>query len=104
MLRSQVEESEFWIYERGPVAEELRALRESRVAQAQEIDRLTSENARVMRDLRRAEAIVSDAGRRHARHEPGHPHDVRASITQTFVNDLFQRSRRAGQQNKDPQA
>jgi hypothetical protein len=60
-----------------------------------ELNRLERENTRLLESLRRAEAIVADAGRRQPRHEAGHPPVERSSITQTNINHLFERSRQA---------
>jgi hypothetical protein len=60
-----------------------------------ELNRLNRENSRLKDSLRRAEAIVADAGRIHTRHAIGHPEEERASITQTNINNLFARSRSA---------
>ena len=60
-----------------------------------ELNRLEREVTQLQASLRRAEAIVADAGRRHPRHEPGHPPVERSSITQTNINHLFERSRQA---------
>ena len=103
LLRAQVQESEYWIYNRGPVAEELQQLRQQTTLQIQEINRLTLENTRLMDDLRRADAIVEGAGRRHQEHPVGHPASERATITQTYVNSLFQRSRESGRRNQEQQ-
>jgi hypothetical protein len=46
-----------------------------------ELNRLNRENSRLRESLRRAEAIVADAGRIHTRHAIGHPEEERASIT-----------------------
>ena len=99
LLQAQVDESEYWIYDRGPIAEELKELRANSVAKDMEIQRLTRENTRVMESLRRAESVVSGAGRKHVTHEIGHPPADRSSITQTFVNNLWDRSKQAKQQN-----
>ena len=72
LLRAQVDESEYWIYNRGPIAQELHELRASTADQAMEITRLTRENVRLMDDLRRAEGIVIGAGRRHPAQVPYH--------------------------------
>ena len=101
LLRAQVQESEYWIYNRGPVAEELQQLRQQTSLQIQEINRLTLENTRIMDDLRRADSIVVGAGSRHQEHPVGHPPQERSSITQTYVNSLFQRSRESGRRNEN---
>ena len=98
LLRAQVDESDYWIYERGPIQQELLELRDNSVTQTREINRLTRENASISDDLRRAEKAVSTVHRRHQPHEIGHPPltaqerararavqiPERASITQTF--------------------
>ena len=91
-----MEESEYFIYDRGPIAQELHELREQSVGQTREINRLTRENTRLMEDLRRAEAIVGGVARRHPRHQIGHPPPDRATINQTLVNNLFNRARMNG--------
>ena len=95
LLRAQVQESDYWIYDRGPIAEELHELRQSGVTNNVELNRLQRENTRLHANLRRAEGIVTDAGRRIPRHDPGHPPVERSSITQTNINHLFERSRSA---------
>ena len=97
LLRAQVDEADYWIYDRGPIEQELNELRVGSFVSEREIDRLTRENTRLMEGIRRADAMVPNASRVHARHEPGHPPQERSSITQTFVNNLFQRAR--GDQN-----
>ena len=99
MLRANVDESNYWIYDRGPIEQELRELRQGSVTNTKEINRLTRENVRLMTDVRRADAVVTDTSRSHPRHEQGHPPQQRATITQTFVNNLFARSRDAQRQN-----
>ena len=54
LLRAQVDESDHWVYERGPIAEELEELRASSVDQTREINRLTRENNRLRDENRRA--------------------------------------------------
>jgi hypothetical protein len=98
LLRANVDESDYWIYDRGPIQQELQELRSSEVTSTMEINRLTRENVKLHDDLRRAEAVVPDAGRRHSRHEAGHPPPERASARQTFVNNMWVRSLDASRQ------
>ena len=64
-LQAQVDESDYWVYQRGPVAEKIKFLEQLRTQQTQEINRLTIENSKVMDDLRYSEAMFGSAGRRH---------------------------------------
>ena len=41
LLRAEVDEADYWVYNRGPVARELHELRASTADQAMEITRLT---------------------------------------------------------------
>ena len=102
LLQAQVNESDYWIYDRGPVAEEMQQLRQQSALQIQEVNRLTLENTRVMDDLRRAEAIVAGAGRRYPQHQPGHPLAERPSITQTYINQMWSQARQQGRRNNEP--
>ena len=86
VLRAQVDEADYWVYERGPIEQELNELRVGSHVSEREIARLTTENTRLMDSLRGAEATVTDG-------ERVNPPQQRATITQTFVNNLFQRSR-----------
>ena len=103
VLRAQVNESDYWIYDRGPIEEELQQLRAGEVSNTMEVNRLTRENVKLHDELRRAESIVTDAGRRHPRHEAGHPPPERASARQTFVNNMWVRSRDASRQTSNNQ-
>ena len=73
LLRAQVDESDYWIYERGPIQQELLELRDNSVSQTREINRLTRENANISEDLRTAESMLNLRARRHEPHEIGHP-------------------------------
>ena len=95
VLRAQVDEAEYWVYERGPIEQELNELRVGSFVSEREIVRLTTENTRLMETLRGADSIVTDGERAHPRRSPGQPPQERATITQTFVNNLFQTSRHA---------
>ena len=113
MLRAEVDEADWWIYDRGPIQQELQDLREGNVRNTAEINRLTRENANISEDLRTAERMLHGVHRKHPRHEIGHPPlteeeqrkdrlaqiPERASITQTFVNNMFQKSQKASRQN-----
>jgi len=100
LLRSQVREADYWVYDRGPVAEELQQLEQQSTLQIQEINRLTLENTRVMTDLRSVEALVANNNRRHPPHEPGHPPVNRSSITQTYINNMWRTAQQQGQRNR----
>ena len=63
-LQAHVDESNWWVYHRGPVADKIKFLEELRTQQTQEINRLTMENTKVMDDLRYSEAMFGTAGRR----------------------------------------
>ena len=113
LLRSQVDESDYWIYERGPIQQELLELRDNSVSQTREINRLTRENANISEDLRTAESMLKVRARRHEPHEIGHPpmnaeeraranaaqFPARSSITQTLVNNMFRKSQKASRQS-----
>ena len=73
LLRAQVDESDYWIYERGPIQQELLELRDNSVTQTREINRLTRENVKVSEDLRTAERYLYNGVQKHPRHEIGHP-------------------------------
>lgn len=96
LLQAEVDESNYWVYERGPVKQELIELREGSVTKDREIAKLERENSRLKADLKRAQAVVADAGRRHSPHAVGHPSPERASINQHFINNLFDRAKQAG--------
>ena len=96
LLQAQVDESDWHVYERGPIQEELIELREGSVTKEREIASLQRENRRLKADLNRSEAIVANAGRRHAPHPPGHPHEERATINQHFINTLFDNAKTSG--------
>ena len=81
VLRAQVDEADYWVYERGPIEQELNELRVGSVVSEREITRLTAENTRLMETLRGADSIVTDGGNVHPRHSPGHPSQQRSSIT-----------------------
>ena len=91
ILRANVSEADYWVYDRGIVAEELYDLRLSSSTKDREIDRLTRENEQLRRSLRRAEAIVADAGRKHPRHPVGHPPSNQMSFNQANIDELFNR-------------
>ena len=94
-----MDESDWHVYERGPIQEELMELREGSVTKEREIARLVRENNRIKADLHRANAIVSNAGKRHAPHPPGHPQQERATINQHFINTLFDNAKASRQNN-----
>jgi hypothetical protein len=75
--------------------EEVLELRRNANTTNLELIRREREATRLRASLRRAEAIVEDAGRTHPRHEVGHPPEERATITQHNINNLFARSRSA---------
>ena len=103
LLRAQVDESNHWVYERGPVAEELEELRASSVDQTREINRLTRENNRLRDENRRAGLGSSGIRPRQPAHLIGHPEMERATITQNAVNNLFDRARRSTVNQYQPQ-
>ena len=94
-LQLELDESNHFIYDRGPVAEEMQNLRHLNRQNIQEIQRINMENEALQDSVRRAQAIVPNAGRRHQRHLIGHPELERATITQNAINHLFERSRNA---------
>ena len=56
VLRAQVDEADYWVYERGPIEQELNELRGGSVVSEREITRLTAENTRLMETLRGADS------------------------------------------------
>ena len=74
-LQLQVDESDHCLYDRGPIQEEIDDLRKLNTQHLTELERMRRENNRLKDSVRRAAAIVPEAGRRHQRHAFGHPED-----------------------------
>ena len=72
LLKAETEEADYWIFDRGPVKQELLDLRETNAQQTREINRLTRESVTHSENLRTAEAMLNREIRRHPRHELGH--------------------------------
>ena len=71
LLRDAEAEADYWIYDRGPIRQELADLKANAVQREMEIQRLTRENTIQGQNLRRAEAMLQQEVRRHPRHPIG---------------------------------
>ena len=106
MLRAQVDESDYWIYERGPIQEELMELRTSNVQHVKEINRLTRETQTAQENLRKAEDMLGKKVRKHPPHLIGHPPSAsegkifnNPNLRQTSLNNMYFNSKNNGNQN-----